>query len=315
MHTQTHTLTESFFPFCLPRPPPPSLFLSQRLTAQSLTEKMGEDARNRDLVAAANGVEALIDICTSAADDRMGSDDDLTLYSLEALRQLIRDHPPNKSRLGEAGGVELSLRFIGARDKPALQEASLALLLSLAVDCEVNCRRILKTGLDLLIHAAETGHASSLNASSGSSGGGASDASGTTGGRSKSRLGSSRRSSSSSRSKSPSRKSKRGGGAGSSKPGSALSASAGNVLGTPKSASSLKGSGSLSRSADLGGGGAGGGGGGGSGPEDSKSRANLAQELLRLLGPYSWIECANCSQLNPGGSVCGQCGHPIEFSY
>jgi hypothetical protein len=220
--------------------------LIQRMTAQSLTEKMGEDARNRDLVAAANGVEALVDICVAAADTHTG-DDDLTLHSLEALRQLIRDHPANKERLGEAGGVELSLRFVGS-SKMGLQEASLALLLSLAVDCEVNCRRILKTGLDLLIHAAE--------AKPSGGGGGTSSSAGAAG---------------SSTKRERAAAAKQGGGESSSEGASA-------------------------------------GGGGG-------TNGRLAQELLQLLGPYSWIECTNCNQLNPGGSVCAQCGHPIEFSY
>ena len=57
--------------------------LIQRLTAQLLAEKMSEDTRNRDLVAAADGVEALVDICISAANAHTGA------HRFEKLQHII----------------------------------------------------------------------------------------------------------------------------------------------------------------------------------------------------------------------------------
>ena len=44
-----------------------------------------------------------------------------------------------------------------------------------------------------------------------------------------------------------------------------------------------------------------------------QANAGLAVELLQLVGPFNWIECANCGNREPGGRFCASCGHRTGF--
>ena len=35
---------------------------------------------------------------------------------------------------------------------------------------------------------------------------------------------------------------------------------------------------------------------------------------FQLLGPYSYVECANCGKRQPKGDICSQCGHAISIA-
>ena len=58
-----------------------------------------------------------------------------------------------------------------------------------------------------------------------------------------------------------------------------------------------------------------------SAPEDQdgqrygSTNASLAADLLQMVGPFNYIQCANpeCAHRNEGGTTCELCGHPISF--
>ena len=42
---------------------------------------------------------------------------------------------------------------------------------------------------------------------------------------------------------------------------------------------------------------------------EEKDTAQMALEILQLVGPHGWVVCTNCGARAPGGTVCASCGH------
>ena len=130
------------------------------MAADNLNEKVWKGGRKeQDDVLRAGGLQALHSLLK-----RDITSDTTRLKVLWALRSAIVNNPSAKDLASSDGLIETLLDTVKVTSKPnqkpspkaqEIQEAALGVLAITIIEHEKNCRRVLRTGLDTLIHLAE----------------------------------------------------------------------------------------------------------------------------------------------------------------
>jgi len=131
----------------------------QKLAAEGIAEEVWLDKKKQKEVLECGGIEILLTLTKNVS----SYEDKVLLPVLWSLRNSIHNNLVNRERASGADGVAnlLSLcKFYYVSKNPKLLEASLTTFINLIIDNERNCRKVIKTGLDILIDIAESYEAS-----------------------------------------------------------------------------------------------------------------------------------------------------------
>jgi len=127
----------------------------QKLAAESIAEEVWLQPKKQKEVAACGGIEVLLALLKNVA----SLQDQVVLPVLWSLRNAIHGSVPNRARASAADGVAALLAlcqfYHASARQPRLLEASLTTFISLIIDSESNCRRVIRNGIDILIDIAE----------------------------------------------------------------------------------------------------------------------------------------------------------------
>lgn len=266
--------------------------LAAETIAQQLYERPGAQ---HDEVGAAQGVEALLALCRGATDRGV------LARALWALRNALHCHAENQDAFFALDGVALVLRLVdwppssagsapaavgdaaaaaGAEAAPAavdeeVAEAALLCLVNACLGHTRNSRQLLVVGLERLLALVEAAKARSVT--------------------DRQRALSTTRSSRAPGSPARSRVSAA---ASSQRSVPSRRAAGGSTARHTADAAAGRAAEAGSEAGDAGG---------------DNPLAELARDLLQIIGPHSWLLCGNCGERQPGGRVCVQCGHRLEF--